>query len=229
MKNLSQKEEFEKAAILRDKIMALEKVFSHKIIFEDTFFQKEKNEGEIFKKALSLKKVPTRIEGYDVSNIKSSEMVGAMTVFSLIKTNLDLNINEYKYLPEKKEYRLFKIKTIKKQNDIACLKEIISRRMSHKEWKMPDLIYVDGGKAQFNAIVKTLQQKKENKQLKNIPVISLAKKTNILYTNIFNKPLSLDKLDNIAKMTILRIKDETHRFAISYHKKLRKKHLLNDN
>ncbi len=218
MKKMAEKEEFEKAAILRDKIIALEKVFSHKIIFDTKIKAEEKSEGISLKENLSLKKVPRRIEGYDVSNIQSKEMVGAMVVFELNKSG--------KYLPNKKEYRLFKIKTVKKQNDIACLKEIISRRITHKEWQMPDLIYIDGGKAQFNAVNKTIQLITKNSKQKNIPIISLAKKTNILYTNIFNNSISLDKLEKPAKMTILRIKDETHRFAIKYHRNLRKKNIF---
>lgn len=216
MRELSKKEEFEKALIIRDKIEALSQVFSHKTIFDNQKInQKIENEGEILKKTLYLPKTLRRIEGYDISNIKSKEMVGAMVVFGLNKNG--------KYSPNKKEYRLFKIKTIKKQNDIACFREIISRRFKHNEWKMPNLIYVDGGKAQFNVVNKTMQRTANNKQLRIIPIISLAKKTNILYTNIFDSPISIDKLGNIAKMTILRLRDESHRFAISYHKKLRKK------
>jgi excinuclease ABC subunit C len=129
---------------------------------------------------------------------------------------------------------------VKTQNDIACLKEIIKRRFSHlpersegwqmkanseggklhrTEWRLPDLIYVDGGKGQFNA-AKSIIERHNFK----IPVISLAKKKNILYnTNYTNskKPISLDKLPQIVKMTILYLRDEAHRFAISYHKKLR--------
>jgi len=253
MKKAAEKEEFERAAELRDKIMALEKVFSHKIVLEQKFSEEKTNEGKALKEALGLKNIPKRIEGYDVSNIQSNEMVGAMAVFKLsrIYTNNDTNFRQfrakrenasapYKYLPDKKEYRLFKIKTIKKQNDIACLKEIISRRLGHKEWQMPDLIYVDGGKAQFNAaneviqlatnnVQQTTNDKQlatQNKRQATIPVISLAKRKNILYTNTFNKPLSLDKLDKVIKMTILRLKDETHRFAINYHRKLRRKKFL---
>jgi len=240
MKKAAEKEEFERAAELRDKIMALEKVFSHKIVLGQKFSEEKINEGKALKEVLGLKNIPKRIEGYDVSNIQSNEMVGAMTVFSLISPNFEKNIKEYKYLPNKKEYRLFKIKTVKKQNDIACLREIISRRLAHKEWQMPDLIYVDGGKAQFNAaneviqlatnnVQQTTNDKQlatQNKRQATIPVISLAKRKNILYTNTFNKPLSLDKLDKVIKMTILRLKDETHRFAINYHRKLRRKKFL---
>lgn len=219
MKEFSKKEKFESAVKIRDKISSLERVFSHKIIFDLVGKQEdEKNEGKILKNALSLQKIPKRIEGYDISNIKSTEMVGAMVVFELNEPG--------KYFPNKKEYRLFKIKTVKKQNDIACLEEIISRRLSHDNWGIPDLLYIDGGKAQFNVVIKTVQQKGDNEQLKTIPVISLAKRTNILYTSIFGKS-SIDKLDKVAKMTILRIRDESHRFAISYHKKLRKKSFLN--
>lgn len=216
MQELAKKEEFEKASVIRDKTEALSQIFSHKTIFDNQKVNQEiKNEGEILKIALGLSKIPRRIEGYDVSNIKSKEMVGATVVFNLNKNG--------KYSPNKKEYRLFKIKTIQKQNDVACLKEIISRRFEHNEWKMPDLVYIDGGKAQFNAANKTIQQTIQNRKLTVIPVISLAKRTNILYTNIFDSPISIDKLENIAKMTILRLRDESHRFAISYHKKLRKK------
>lgn len=219
MQALSKKEEFEKAAVVKEKIEALLQVFSHKLVLDKKENHgKPENEEEILKKSLLLTKIPKRVEGYDVSNIKSTQMVGAMIVF-------EPNENG-EYVPNKNEYRLFKIKTVKGQNDIACLKEILSRRMKHKEWKMPDIIYIDGGKAQFNAANETIGQTTSDKQLTTIPIISLAKKTNILYTNIFNSPISLDKLEKAAKMTILRLKDESHRFAISYHKKLRKKSLL---
>jgi excinuclease ABC subunit C len=217
MQKFSKEEEFEEAAKTRDKIEALEKVFSHKIILEKPELEEKKeNEGKILKKALSISKIPRRIEGYDVSNIKANKMVGSMIVFKL-------DPESKKYLPDKKEYRLFRIKTVKKQNDIACLKEIVSRRFKHKEWKMPNLVYVDGGKAQFNVVNGIINKKRGKK----IPVVSLAKKKQILYTNIFDPPISLDKLEKAAKMTILRLKDESHRFAISYHKKLRKKSILN--
>lgn len=214
MKEFAEKEEFEKAAIIRNKIQSLERVFSHKIIFEKAeISSKLLNEGKLLKKSLSLKNIPKKIEGYDISNIRATQMVGAMVTFKLNSSG--------KYVPNKKEYRLFRIKTVKKQNDIACLGEIISRRLKHNEWEKPDLIYVDGGKAQLNIAVNSVKKAK-----KSIPVISLAKKTNILYTNILDSPVSLDKLEKAAKMTILRIKDESHRFAISYHKKLREKSLL---
>ncbi len=220
MKNYSKNQEFEKAAKIRDQIESLKEVLSHKNLFysQPPNNSKKENIGKLLKTTLSLPRIPKRIEGYDISHIQGQDMVGSMIVFklSLIYANNGANLREYKYLPDKKNYRKFKIKTVRNQNDTACLKEVVQRRFSHQEWQFPDLIYVDGGKGQFNAAKSML----ESQNLK-IPIISLAKKKNILYTSTFEKPLLLDKLPQIVKMTILRLRDESHRFAILYHKKLR--------
>jgi excinuclease ABC subunit C len=225
MKKFAKNQDFEKAAELRNQINAIQNIFSHRVFFENKNFFKEfepekdqKDVGLLLKNNLGLPKIPKRIEGYDVSNMQSNQMVGSMVVFvPQIKNKIIIG-----YYPDKKEYRLFKIKTVKRQNDIACLKETISRRLNHKEWKIPDLIYIDGGKAQFNAVNQILKNFPDFK----IPVISLAKNKNILYNNFLRTSLPLDKLNKVIKMTILRLRDESHRFAISYHKKLRKKSLF---
>lgn len=225
MQQYAQNQEFERAAKIRDQIKSLKEVFSHKFLFSPSLIKKEEDVGGLFKKTLSLPKIPKRIEGYDISHFKGKEMVGSMVVFKLsqINTNLQSRIytnnsaNLRQYLPAKKEYRLFKIKTLKHQNDTACLKEIIERRFAHPEWSFPDLIYVDGGKSQLNAVAMTLKKIGHS----NIPVISLAKKKNILYNFSSKESFSLDNFPQTVKMTILRLRDEAHRFAISYHKKLR--------
>ncbi|MCZ2846090.1 MAG: GIY-YIG nuclease family protein [Candidatus Bathyarchaeota archaeon] len=208
-------ENFEKAARRRDQIKGLQKIFSHKDFLVEIFPEEKRGEdvGVLFKKALHLSRVPRRIEGYDVSNIRTKWMVGSMVVLKLSRAYIN------RYIPDKSQYRKFKIKTVKVQNDIACLKEIIKRRLRHDEWRFPDLVFVDGGKAQLNAAKKAIGQLNTIK----FSIISLAKRKNLLY-NLFSKyPLPLDKLPEEVKMTILRLRDESHRFAISYHKKLRER------
>jgi len=224
MKRMARLERFEEAARTRDKIESLERIFSHKEILTEIPRTKERKTpiGILLKRSLQLQRIPKRIEGYDISNIKAREMVGSMVVFRPLQVDKsNTNFHEYKYVPDKKQYRRFKIKTVKNQNDLACLREVINRRLFRKEWKLPDLIYIDGGKAQFNVAKKVVEDFG-----KKIPVISLAKKKNLLYNINLSIPILLDKLPEEVKMTILRLRDESHRFAISYHKKLREKTLL---
>ena len=101
------------------------------------------------------------------------------------------------------------------------IKEILERRLKHLEWGLPELILIDGGIAQLNAAVKI-----KNKGIKNIKVISLAKKENKLYIENQKKPLLLKKLPREIFNLILQLRDEAHRFAITYHRKIRKKDLF---
>lgn len=224
MRKKSKSQEFEKAGEIRDKIKMLEDVFSHKFLFYPETKTKKENIGKLLKESLSLSKIPKRIEGYDISNIQEKEMVGSMTVLSRISANFETNSREYIF--NKNEYRKFKIKTVKGQNDIACLKEVIKRRFGHPEWALPDLIFIDGGKGQLNAAKKALRQTAGDGKQTEIPIISLAKKENILYNSNLKKSLSLDNLPEKVKIIILRLKDESHKFAISYHRKLRSRKFI---
>ncbi|PIW92742.1 MAG: hypothetical protein CO144_02260 [Candidatus Nealsonbacteria bacterium CG_4_9_14_3_um_filter_35_11] len=148
-----------------------------------------------------------RVEGYDISNISGTFSCGSMVVFENNK-------------PKKSEYRLFKIKKTKGQNDVKSLEEVLLRRMRHGEWKMPDLIILDGGKGQLKAAKKL-----------NLPVLSLAKtkraiSSGRLYSIFSKKYLNLDKFPENVKNTLLQLRDQAHRFAISFHKKRRVKYLL---
>ncbi len=145
-----------------------------------------------------------RLECYDISNLSGTLATGSMTVFEKNKKKT-------------KDYRMFKIKRIKGQNDVGSLKEILQRRLKHNEWKSPDLILLDGGKGQLKA-AKTI----------NIPVLSLAKseKGSGKIFSLFSKNfIYADKLPESIKNTFLQIRDEAHRFAIRYHKKRRIKYL----
>lgn len=150
------------------------------------------------------------IEAYDISNIQGKEAAGSMVTFINGK-------------PDKNFYRRFKIRFSDKPNDTAMIKEVLSRRFKHLEWPYPDLILIDGGKAQLNAALKV---KRRKSKIKNIKIISLAKKENKLYIEGRQNPLFLENLPREIFNLLLQLRDEAHRFAISYHHKLRTKFLI---
>ncbi len=139
-----------------------------------------------------------RIEAYDISNIQGKAATGSMVTF----------INGQ---PDKNFYRRFKVNFLNKPNDIAMLKQVLSRRFNHPEWGLPDLILIDGGKAQLNAAM----------SITKIPAIALAKKKNELYMKNLEKPVLLKNLPREVFNLILQLRDEAHRFARKYHHKLR--------
>ncbi len=153
-----------------------------------------------------------RIEAYDISNIQGKEATGSMVTFINGK-------------PDKNFYRKFKIKGIAEPNDVAMLKEVLSRRFNHPEWGLPDLILIDGGRAQLNAAVSILNQHKSAKSTP-IGVLALAKRKNELYMKNLEAPVLLKNLPREVFNLILQLRDEAHRFARKYHHQLRKKHLL---
>jgi excinuclease ABC subunit C len=213
MKIASKKEMFEEAAKIRDQIESLERVLFHAKIFETEkpLESDWSNIQKVLKRILNLpiKKKIVRIEAYDISNIQGKEATGSMVAFR-------------KGLPDKKSYRRFKVETVTKPNDIAMLKECLKRRFKHLEWEPPDLILIDGGLPQLNTARKS---KLQNKNFKNIPVIALAKRKNELYLERRKKPILLKNLPREIFNLILQLRDEAHRFAITYHRKLRTKDL----
>lgn len=160
------------------------------------------------KNIFSLENIPRRIECFDISNIQGKLATGSMVVF--------LN-----GVSDKKEYRRFKIKTVASANDVEMMREVILRRLKNKQWKYPDLIVLDGGRPQFNIIEKELKNIKIR-----IPMIALAKKEEEIYFDKYKKPFKLSKNSEELKL-LQRIRDDAHRFAIRYHKILRKKKVLN--
>lgn len=171
-------------------------------------------------KVLNLAKTPNRIEGYDISNIFGEEAVGSMVVFEEGEAN-------------KKEYKKFRIKVSEKDGDIGMLKEVLERRVARsmlKEnaWPLPDLIIIDGGKAQLNLVLKILKKNKLD-----IPAISISKGSGLRSAGARDKlffpgeknPLELS-LSSPAMHLIKRVRDESHRFAIKYHRELRRKKMF---
>ena len=146
-----------------------------------------------------------RMEAYDISNTQGSLSVGSMVVFSGAR-------------PNKSQYRKFKIKTVQGSNDPASLKEIIGRRLTHDEWRSPDIIIIDGGKSQLS-------------QVRNLPrpTLTLAKigaKNGRLYSPYGTTYVLLSKLPNAVHQTLIALRDEAHRFAVTYHRNRRIKTLL---
>lgn len=146
--------------------------------------------------------LPIRIECYDISIISGKYATGSLVVFT-------------KGEKDSKWYRRFRIRSdFGKNNDFAMIEEVIARRLNHDDWPKPDLIIIDGGKGQVSSVLKVLNQRGAK-----IPVIGLAKREETIVTPNF-KEISLPK-DSKTLHLIIRIRDEAHRFAVAYHRKLR--------
>lgn len=208
-KNSSKKLDFERAAILQNQIESLSYItkpyrsFEH---FEPDLDDTRNKEMEELAKEVGLSRKPTRIECYDISNIAGTDATGSMIVFTDAIADHD-------------EYRRFKIKQVTGINDTAMIAEVIDRRLKN-DWPTPDLIVVDGGRGQLNAAFEVLKRRG-----KEIPIISLAKRLEEIYKVGDPKPLKLSRQSRALKL-IQRLRDEAHRFAINYHRKLRSKHFL---
>lgn len=154
---------------------------------------------------LYLEHLPKRIECFDNSHFQGSDYTSSMVCFTDGK-------------PRKSEYRKFKLRSIEGSDDYAAMHEALVRRYSgklSKELPIPDLIVIDGGKGQVNIARKTLTELQIN-----VPVIGLAKRLEEIYLPGIGDPFNLPKTSPALKL-LQRLRDEAHRFAISYHRKLR--------
>lgn len=210
MKKYSASRDFENAAKTRDQIFSLEKIISHAHILEpdkpELDWPKTEN---ILQTILGVDSKINRIEGYDISNTQGNQATASMVVF----------VNGH---ADKNSYRKFKIKTIEGPNDTAMIKEALIRRLAHSEWPLPEAMLIDGGKGQLSVAIKVKEQFHRIVPL----IISIAKKNNELFIEGKKEPLMLKNLPREIYNLILQIRDESHRFAIAYHKKLRERELL---
>lgn len=193
MQNFSKTKNFEEAIKVREKIKALS------LLHE----QSKPDSWQI----IGLDKRPNRIEGFDISNIFGDQAVGSMVTF--------LNGQPYK-----NGYRRFKVRLSGVIDDYKMLKEILGRRYSHVvhgELARPDLIVIDGGRGHLNIARQQLQELNLE-----IPMIAIAKEQELIYTVEKNKAVKLDR-DSSALQLVQRVRDEAHRFAVNYHRLLRKK------
>jgi len=162
------------------------------------------------KQILNLPKKPKIIEGFDISNIEGKDATGSMVYF------LDAK-------PYNKNYRHYKIRSKSTPDDVAMMKEVIKRRYTmllERNYELPDLILVDGGKGQLNAGVSIL-----NELGLDIPIIGLAKKFEEIYVPEEKEPIVLPE-DSATLKLFQRVRDEAHRFAVRLHKKQREKRIV---
>lgn len=162
---------------------------------------------------LGLAIIPRRIECYDISNIQGNLAVGSMVVFTGGQ-------------PDKAQYRKFKIKFVHKPNDYQMIREVIARRAKN-DWPVPDLMIIDGGRGQLNAARSQVAKYKQSFSSNKVKtfVAALAKRFDQIYCQNRVLPISLPK-ESPARLLAQQIRDEAHRFAITYHRLLRLKKLL---
>ncbi len=163
-------------------------------------------------KDLRLPAPPRRIECFDISNIQGSDTVASMVVFVDGKS-------------KKSEYRKFKIRSVDGPDDFASMREVVERRYTRlveEAGVMPDLIMVDGGKGQLSSAVEVLQRL----GLSSIPIIGLAKRLEEVFVPEESEPVTIARTSSSLRL-LQQVRDEAHRFAITYHRKLRSKRILN--
>jgi len=222
MNRTAKSQDFEKASILRDQFLSLERIVSHAqhlspVVSESLHWNAI--ERELQKLFLTKKRI-TRIEAYDISNIQGKEATGSQVTF-------------LKGAPIKESYRKYKIHITGKSNDFAMMTELLERRLRHPEWPYPQIMVIDGGKGQLTAALKAISnlislsypQLTESK-LRGIKVVALAKKQNELFFPKKPKSVLLKDMPRPLENLFLHIRDEAHRFAITYHHTLRSKALL---
>lgn len=174
--------------------------------------EKHKEELDHLQSILSLNNIPHRIEGFDISNISGKMAVASMVVFGDGE-------------PLSEHYRRFKIKGGDEPDDFSMMNEALTRRFKNLKLgelesfrEKPDLILIDGGKGQLSAVLKAAR----DMDIEGIPIISLAKRDEEVYLPGMKEPLPVEK-DSPGLKLLRQVRDEAHRFAVSYHRKLRSK------
>lgn len=177
----------------------------------------QRTQGAVIQLAeiLNLHTLPNRMECFDISHISGTDKVASMVVFVGGE-------------PKKAHYRKFRIKTVEGNNDFACMKEVLTRRLieigtSEDESlsSVPDLLVVDGGKGQ---LAYAMEAQKETGR-EDIEILSLAERYEEVYLKSAPKTAVILPKDSVALQLLQRIRDEAHRFAITFHRNLRSKHL----
>ncbi len=204
MKEYSDKREYEKAKSIYEEIKALSEV-------PRTEGREKANVLNELMDVLFLPQLPIRIEAFDISNISGKEAVGSMVVFINGK-------------PSRANYRLFRIKTVQGIDDYEMMREVVRRRYTRvleEKQELPDLVVIDGGKGHLSAAKKELRRL----NLDKLPVISIAKQHEHIFSPEREGPTILPQSSMILQL-IQRLRDEAHRFAITYHRRLHRKEAL---
>jgi excinuclease ABC subunit C len=188
-----------------------------RLLLNELLFQKSQIQDWIappvkaLQRDLHLDRPPKRIEAFDISNISGSDAVGSLVVFENAK-------------PKKSDYRKFKIRNVKGIDDFAMMAEVVRRRYSRllKEGEIfPDLILVDGGKGQLSSALSVLKEL----EIADQPIIGLAKRLEEVFIPGISDAQTLPKSSSSLKL-LQRIRDEAHRFAVTYHRQQRGKRMV---
>jgi len=155
--------------------------------------------------ALALPRLPRRIECTDISNISGVLAVGSLVTF-------------VDGMPQRSAYRRFRIQTVTQADDYAMLQEVLGRRFQRAEWELPDLLLIDGGRGQLNVGILAAREA----GLRELPLASLAKEEELVFRPDRPDPIRLPD-GSRGKHLLQQVRDETHRFALSYHRGLRGK------
>ncbi len=204
MESLAKDKQYEAASVVRDQIRAIGALYSGT---KDINYFKE---AEQLQRALGIDKAINRIECFDISNIMGNQAVGSMVSFLNGK-------------PDKKNYRKFRIKTVQGIDDFSMMAEVVRRRytrLKNEGTLFPDLILIDGGKGQLGAATEELK-----KLGIHIPIVSLAKREEELFLPNKRNAIVLPK-ESLGLKLVMRVRDEAHRFAVSYHRLLRSKAVI---
>lgn len=193
MKSLAQAQKFELAGKVKQRLFALQHI-------QDVALIKSENINLVQNNHETEKKF--RLEAYDVAHMSGQNAVGVMVV---------LENGEF----QQNEYRKFKLREAKAGDDLAGLREILTRRLKHPEWRWPDLVVIDGGKTQLSLAKKVL---KEN-NLEKTRLVSVVKDDKHKAREIFGDKI----LASEREREIIKINHEAHRFAITYHRNKRRK------
>lgn len=215
MRFLAEHEQFEAAANLRNQIQAFYEILSKRydpMVYLGPGGTTAIYERELIELHSALRpyfpgfSVPHRIECIDVSNIQGKHATGSLVVLTDGRKDPD-------------SYRRFRIKTIDGSNDTAMIAEVICRRFAHKEWPTPDLLVIDGGKGQVRTVLRSRIWLRQTP----VPIIGLAKRFEEIIIPLQNNRWKILRLDltSPALHVIERVRDEAHRFAVSYHRLMR--------
>ncbi len=205
MKDYIQKRDYEKAQIVYQEIKALSSISTRPRPFDSDRVLAD------FKEAMALPTLPARIECFDISNISGKEAVGSLVVF------IDGR-------PARSQYRRFRIRTVRGIDDYKMMQEVVRRRYTRaleEKQVLPDLVVIDGGKGHLSAARTVLVAL----GLAGLPVIAIAKQHEYLFKPDRETPYIFSQSSPFLEM-VRRLRDEAHRFAITYHRKLHKKEAL---